>query len=274
MKSRPTTRCRPTVELAESRALMATFTPAIGVGAAVGPFLVTAKTPGKLDIYISSARLADGQTFRPFADIDTGNVKVNGTFYLDVAIRRDAVDRNGDGLKDAILTVTPRSALKLNPATTSLTIRGRTEKGDVWVGSAPITVVTGLGAIAGRSTLPAGAQLDFSNPTNFSNALISDNQLYILILQTTDNNLTLYPFNSTTRQPVTSNPIWTAKIAGKGATTVVMQNTDGNLVAYTPAMAPVWQTHTGSVANAGAYAVLTNDGHLQVYKDGVLLYTT
>src|SRR5438874_2046348 len=83
----------------------------------------------------------------------------------------------------AVVTITPRSALHLTAATTRLTIDGRLRSGlDSFTGTAAITVT--LSATLGTDVLLPGAQLNFSNPSNFSNALISQNQNYILLLQT------------------------------------------------------------------------------------------
>lgn len=272
-------RYQPVVEVCEGRSLLSTITTTIGVGSALdplgttsGPYPVNAVAPASLELYVFSKRLPNGQVFRPVSQINPRSVIVRGVAFPNATLTRDPIDQNFDGIPDAIITIRPRSALTLSTDTTSLTTRGKTSSGDTWTGTTSIAVSRGI--TLGRSVLEPGGQLDFSNPANFSNALISRNQQFIAILQTTDGNFTIYPFDPVTRQPNRSRPLWTARIAGKGATVLAMQNTDGNLVAYTNNLTSVWSSRTNSPRNASAYAILTDTGKLQIIRNNVILFST
>jgi hypothetical protein len=116
----------------------------IGVGSALGPFVVNATTPHQLQIYVLS-NTNGSHPFRPVADIARTGIEVNGIVFKDVKIRRDPVDENNDGIPDAIITITPRSALDLAPGNASLTVSGPTRPGtpfahESWEGTAQISV--------------------------------------------------------------------------------------------------------------------------------------
>jgi hypothetical protein len=153
MRKRSRVEFKPILESVERRALMSAAAAAhplevisthIGVGSPFGPFTINATTPRHLDIYVMSER--NGRhSFRPFADISRGGVVINGIEYRNVKIRTNPVDENGDGIRDAIITISPRSAIGLTPSTTSLTVSGMTRPGtavahEVWTGTASISV--------------------------------------------------------------------------------------------------------------------------------------
>ncbi|AGA28965.1 FG-GAP repeat protein [Singulisphaera acidiphila DSM 18658] len=90
-----------------------------------GTFIVNATSPASLDIYVLSNNTIS-PPFIPFTDIDTTTIAVNGVPYPNATIRLDTVDRNNDGIPDAIITITPRSRLNLNSTITTFTLTGRT----------------------------------------------------------------------------------------------------------------------------------------------------
>jgi hypothetical protein len=132
----------------------------IGVDAPFGPFRVSASTPTTMAIYVfSDATLTP--PFEPVTQINPSTVVVNGIAFPGATIAADPVDENGDGLTDAIITISPRSALGLNPSVTTLSFRARTlstgpNANRNVIGSAPITVQGGGGGGggAGLPTVP------------------------------------------------------------------------------------------------------------------------
>jgi hypothetical protein len=98
------------------------ITTTIGVGTATPPFVVNATTPNALQIFVFSNATVD---FEPVRDINPATIVVNGVPFPNATVTADPVDENNDGIQDAIVTITPRSALNLTTATTSLTITGR-----------------------------------------------------------------------------------------------------------------------------------------------------
>lgn len=150
-----------------------TINTTIGVGQPNPPFNnVAPTTPAALPIYVFSST-AVTPNFNPFRDIDVSTTVVNGVAFPNATIAQDTVDRNNDGIPDAIITVTPRSNIGLTTNTTVLSITGRTLASSPlanrrWLGSANITVAgsnTGGGGSgsAGGSIVPIG----FIAPTNF-----------------------------------------------------------------------------------------------------------
>jgi hypothetical protein len=129
----------------------------IGVDAPFGPFRVSASTPTTMDIYVfSDATLTP--PFEPVTQINPSTVVVNGVAYPGATIAADPVDENGDGIEDAIVTISPRSALGLTPAVTTLTFQARTfttgpNANRNVIGSAAITVQGGGGG-GGGAALP------------------------------------------------------------------------------------------------------------------------
>jgi hypothetical protein len=116
----------------------------IGVGSPSGPFLVNATTPHELNIYVFGERTGS-HAFRPLRDISPKEIVINGVTFKNAKIRSGPVDESRDGIRDAIITVSPRSKIDLTPGTTSLTISGLTRPGtpfahETWEGTAHITV--------------------------------------------------------------------------------------------------------------------------------------
>jgi hypothetical protein len=104
-----------------------TLTSQIGVDAPFGaPFRISATTPSTLLIYVFSSTTSGNPNFVPLRDLDPTTVKVNGVAFPGATIAADPVDENGDGLQDAIITITPRSAIGLTTATTTFTLTART----------------------------------------------------------------------------------------------------------------------------------------------------
>ena len=57
--------------------------------------------------------------FAPVTEINPATVVVNGVAFPNATLAQDPVDENKDGIPDAIITITPRSALGLTTSTTS-----------------------------------------------------------------------------------------------------------------------------------------------------------
>ena len=135
----------------------------LGVGSPTGPFVINAAAPAALDIYIFS-NASSNPVFRPVTQINPTTITVNGVAYAGATIRADTVDRNGDGIADAIVTITPRSNLNLSNGTSTFTVSGRTlaAAGNLrFTGNALVTVTGGGGGGGGggaTSSIPIGAQ--------------------------------------------------------------------------------------------------------------------
>jgi hypothetical protein len=158
MRHRSRVEFKPVCEHVERRALLSAVAVAaakahpfavvstqIGVGSPSGPFVVNATTPKELNIYVLGKRIGS-HAFRPLEDISRKEVVINGVTFKDVKIRSGPVDANG--IRDAIITISPRSAIGLSPGSASLTISGPTRHGnpfahETWEGTAPVTVVAG-----------------------------------------------------------------------------------------------------------------------------------
>ena len=118
------------------------ITTQIGVGTPFAPFNLNATSPATLAIYVFSST-AVIPNFRPVTDIVPASVVVNGVPFPTATITQDPVDENKDNIPDAIITITPRSALNLLNTTTQLTIVGLTTTGQRWSGKATIAVTGG-----------------------------------------------------------------------------------------------------------------------------------
>ncbi|MDX2038935.1 MAG: integrin alpha [Isosphaeraceae bacterium] len=148
------------------------ITTTIGIGQARGPFIINATTPAALDIYVYS-NASSSPVFRPVTDIDPTTVVVGGVAYPNATVAADPTDQNGDGITDAIVTITPRANLNLSNGAQTLTVSGRTTTAagnNRWTGSASVTVTgAGGGGGGGGSTNSAGSSLPpgFIAPTSF-----------------------------------------------------------------------------------------------------------
>ncbi len=131
----------------------------IGVGSptsTTGVFTVNATTPAALGIYVFSNKNIT-PTFAPVTDINPSTVKINGVAYPNATLT-SVGDLNGDGIPDALITITPRSRIGLTTSTSILTITGNTaasspqNAGKTWGGSASITVIGSSSGGGGTGT--------------------------------------------------------------------------------------------------------------------------
>jgi len=123
----------------------------IGVGKATAPFAIDATTPAALQIFVFST-----PTFAPVTDINPSTIVVNGVAFPNATVTADPVDENGDGVPDAIVTITPRSSLGLTNGNNTITITGTTKAAAgalQFTGSASVTV-TGATGGGGGGNLP------------------------------------------------------------------------------------------------------------------------
>jgi hypothetical protein len=152
------------------------ITTEIGVGMATstnGIFTVNAAA-ATLQIFVfSNATISP--PFAPVTQILPGSIKVNGVAFPNATIATDPIDENKDGIPDAIITISPTSALNLTTSTTTLTITGLTRPtganaNKTWGGSAnilvinagPIVPITPIGApVSTGITLPTHLVLQF-----------------------------------------------------------------------------------------------------------------
>jgi FG-GAP repeat len=138
----------------------AQITTQIGVDQPFAPFVISATTPTSMQIFVfSNAALTP--PFRPVTDINPTTVAVNGIQFPNATLVQDPIDENGDGIPDAIITISPRSSLGLPNGVQTLTITGQTlasspNANKTWAGSASIRV-TGAGPGPGPSPVPSPA---------------------------------------------------------------------------------------------------------------------
>ncbi len=130
------------------------ITTTIGVNSPFAPFTIDLRDgTDTVVIYVFSNATSQPQ-FVPPTDIDPTTIRVNGVLYANAVVTTDPVDENNDGLKDAIVTITPRSALGLTRGTTTIQITGRTlvsspPAGRSWSGTASGVTVRGGGGTSG-----------------------------------------------------------------------------------------------------------------------------
>ncbi len=127
----------------------ASITTTIGVGTPFAPFSINNTTPAALQIYVFGTT-STTPNFMPVTDINPATVVVNGVAFPTATLQQDPNTNNylPDGIPDAIITISPRSALKLSPGTTTITISGSTLSTSplpnrTWTGSATPVTVTG-----------------------------------------------------------------------------------------------------------------------------------
>ncbi len=138
----------------------------IGVGTPFAPFSINATTPATLQIYVFGTT-STTPNFMPVKDINPATVVVNGVAFPNATLQQDpnTNDYVPAGIPDAIITITPRSALNLAPGTTTITISGSTLStsplpNETWTGSAtPVTVTGGsvspvVGGVVGLAPGP------------------------------------------------------------------------------------------------------------------------
>jgi hypothetical protein len=132
----------------------------IGVGTPFAPFSINASTPANLQIYVFGTTTPNG-TFEPVRDINPATVVVNGVAFPNATLLADPNMADWvNGIQDAIITITPRSALGLTAGTATITISGKTLStsplaGETWTGSASVAV-TGSSSGGSSSSLLAG----------------------------------------------------------------------------------------------------------------------
>ena len=121
----------------------------IGVGTPFAPFTISATTPANLQIYVFGST-ATTPNFMPAVDINPATVKVNGVAFPTATIEQDPDTANYTpaGIPDAIITISPRSALNLASGTVTFTITGQTLATSplpnfTWTGTATVSVTGG-----------------------------------------------------------------------------------------------------------------------------------
>jgi|GEM_PF-1393540 len=144
-----------------------------------GTFVINATSPDALDIYVYSNNTIS-PPFRPATDIDPTTIVVNGVPYPTATIRTD-IDRNDDGIPEAIVTISPRSRLDLNSTITSFQLTGRTlatspNSNVPFRGIATISVSGGGGGGGGSVGTSAGLlPLGTIQPSSFTPQFGADN---------------------------------------------------------------------------------------------------
>jgi hypothetical protein len=119
-------------------------------------------------IFVFSSTTSGNPNFVPLRDLDPSTVKVNGVAFPGATIAADPVDENGDGLQDAIITITPRSAIGLTVSTTTFTLDARTlstspNAGNSYASSTSI-IVEGAGPGGGGIPTERLAAFGLNNP--------------------------------------------------------------------------------------------------------------
>ncbi len=122
----------------------------IGVDAlptAPQPYRISATTPSTVNIYVLSVPATgtpSGQAFAPLTQIVASSIVVNGVSFPNATLASTSpADINNDGIPDALVQISPRSALNLQNGSGTLTIAGLTNNSQRWQGSASIFVVGG-----------------------------------------------------------------------------------------------------------------------------------
>ncbi len=125
--------------------------PPIGIDQPTGPFAINATTPSNLSIYVFGTTTSTGQVFHPVTDINpNAPVVVNGHSYASATLIPDPNKADWlNGIQDAILVVSPRSALNLTNGTQNMTVSGSILStsplaGFTWKGTAQVTVSGGI----------------------------------------------------------------------------------------------------------------------------------
>ncbi len=88
-------------------------------------FVVSATTPNTVLIFVDS-NTAFSPAFNPVTTLNPATVVVNGVAFPNATISQDPIDENGDGVPDAIITISPRSALNLLATTSVFTLTAKT----------------------------------------------------------------------------------------------------------------------------------------------------
>lgn len=119
----------------------------IGIDQPKGPFAINATTPTNLSIYVFGTTTSTGQVFHPVTDINpNAPVIVDGYSYPSATLIPDPNQADWlNGIQDAILVVSPRSALNLTNGLQNMTVSGSILStsplaGLTWNGVAQVTV--------------------------------------------------------------------------------------------------------------------------------------
>ncbi len=141
-------------------ALVSVLNPGIDViGDYYGSATLASATPKTIEFVVLSQ--AGVKPFAPLSALVPGTIKVDGVSFRDVSIRPDPIDVNADGIPDAIVTVSTRSALRLPVGLGLLTVTGTTRfraagHPVVWASSAAIDVLPSGAGSGGQITLYNG----------------------------------------------------------------------------------------------------------------------
>jgi hypothetical protein len=125
-----------------------TVTTQIGVGTPFAPFNISGTTPSNLPIYVFGSTTTT-PNFMPVTDINPATVTVNGVAFPTATIQQDTDTGNYlNGIPDAIITISPRSALNLPNGVDVITIKGQTLSTSplpnyTWTGTATVSVSGG-----------------------------------------------------------------------------------------------------------------------------------
>ncbi len=149
----------------------------IGVNSPFGPFTVNASS-STMTIYVfSNANITP--PFVPPTEINPTSIVVNGVAYPNATITTDPKDENGDGYADAIITISPVSALNLVNGTTTITISGTTlstsaHPNELFSGSATVTVTGSTNSGGGAAGVPGTVSLGsvFSTFPQYGDSLV------------------------------------------------------------------------------------------------------
>ncbi len=148
------------------------------------PFTISATTPDTLIIYVFS-NSATSPRFNPVTSLDPTTVTVNGIPFPNATLSADPTDENGDGIPDAIITITPRSSLNLLSTTSTFSLTAKTLANSPFAGaryssSTSIIVTGGIvppgggGGGGGGSTAGVSTPIGQAVPTSFLGAFGPD----------------------------------------------------------------------------------------------------
>ncbi len=138
----------------------------IGVGGPNPPFNINATTPAALPIFVFGST-ATTPNFMPVTDINPASVTVNGVTFNNPTFAQDPDTNNyHNNIPDAIITISPRSALALPNGVDTVTISGTTLASspfgvEAWTGTATVTVTGGTvgPVVVGVAGVPRGPNL-------------------------------------------------------------------------------------------------------------------
>ncbi|MDR3621483.1 MAG: hypothetical protein P4L85_19185 [Paludisphaera borealis] len=119
------------------------------------PFAVNPTTPDAMKIYVTNSTTPTGLPFVASTDIDPTTITVNGVLFANATVTADPNNAN-----QAIITISPRSALKLPSGNSTLVVSGKTLAGSpegvqTFQGTAAINGGSGGGGSGGGSTVGA-----------------------------------------------------------------------------------------------------------------------